>query len=471
MENIYFYESYSNFISTIEPLIPYLEQGLCTKSVHSKISKCRHSILENITNFLFDQKSCELVNPSWSTYSVKCKDNSILSGSFYPTVTNIHEKPKAQLYTSYSEKFNKDNWHIIVQKENKDLILNTFSIDSLSDFINLNQTNHYIFIPVSFSPSYSKDKLFAGHATCLIIDNYENCVYLFDPNGHTNYFDDSFTYNYYHNGTNELESLFEKYFSDLSDFTGIKYNFIPVSQWNPRNIGLNKKFNGSQVDNGGNCVCISILFFHYLFLTKKSLRKCLEDLANLNNEQLIQLINDYSVGISQQIDLLLEKAKQEFKIQIEKEIRDEYSKTYNLNFNGPTKTSIENTIKNKVEELTNEYFNFDKNDDEDKDDEDKDDNNKNNNVDTNNNKNNDYDNNNNNDDNIMNIENYNSELFELIYNQNKKKNIDNGINPNINYNFNNKIKTNNDNNINPISIPNDNLELTELEQEYLKFFV
>jgi hypothetical protein len=55
--NKQFMLSHINFESVIDPLIPYLESGICTKTIHKKISECKYSILENITNFLFNQKS------------------------------------------------------------------------------------------------------------------------------------------------------------------------------------------------------------------------------------------------------------------------------------------------------------------------------------------------------------------------------------------------------------------------------
>ena len=81
---------------------------------------------------------------------------------------------------------------------------------------------------------------------------------------------------------------------------------------------MNKRFIGSQVDNGGNCVVFTILFFHYLFLTKLSPTNGLENLSKLGNDQIIQLINDYSVGINRFIEPLLEEYKKEL-----------YSKLYN----------------------------------------------------------------------------------------------------------------------------------------------
>jgi hypothetical protein len=75
---------------------------------------------------------------------------------------------------------------------------------------------------------FSKDKNKSGHYTCLIIDNFELKVYFFDPNGWTSYFNN----NYYETQKylRLVEKLFKKYFEDLSDFTGIKYNLVSAFQ-------------------------------------------------------------------------------------------------------------------------------------------------------------------------------------------------------------------------------------------------
>jgi len=242
-----------DFQSIVEPLIPYLESGICTQTIHNKISQCKFSILENITNFLFNQKSFNNCDWYCSSYSINLEFKN-------------NNSTQANFQTSYSDIYNKDTWPICLIKNNKDLILNIPSVNTMCEYIQLNNSNKYIFIPVSFCPPFTNDKNISGHYTCLIIDNYENCVYFFDPNGWTSYFNDNFfetnKYQRY------LEKIFEKYFCDLSEFAGIKYNFVPASQWNPRNLYLNKRYVGSQVDNGGNCVAFTILFFHYLFLTK-----------------------------------------------------------------------------------------------------------------------------------------------------------------------------------------------------------
>lgn len=145
----------------------------------------------------------------------------------------------------------------------------------------------------------------------MIIDNFEHCVYFFDPNGWTTFFDDNVPVKigekliYLRYTKFMLEKLFERYFDEVGNYLGIKYKFIPSFQWNPRNLHLNKKFTGSQVDYGGNCVGFTILFFHYLILSKKSIRSCLEDLYGIEDQYKIQLINDYSVWLSNQIDLII----------------------------------------------------------------------------------------------------------------------------------------------------------------------
>ena len=314
-----FLDSYIKFTFIIEPLIPFMDNGdLCTKQTHTKISTCKFSILESIRNFIFNQKSYEIINPSYCTYLINCFVN--------------HYNSKTEFYTSYQEKFNKDFSHTIIQRVDNNIVLNTLSVNSMSDYIKLNESNQFIFIPVSLSPPYCKDKTLPGHACCLIIDNFEHCVYFFDPNGWTTFFDEQLPIKidekliYLRYTKFMIEKLFEKYFSDVGSYLGITYKFIPSSQWNPRNLALNKKFTGSQVDYGGNCVGFTILFFHYLILTKKSIRTCAEDLNSLEDQYKIQLINDYSVWLSNQIDFAYNLQKEEIINDHKKKISDIFDK-------------------------------------------------------------------------------------------------------------------------------------------------
>lgn len=337
--------SYLNFKTIIQPLIPYMETGICSKAVHNKISRCKYSILENITNFLFNQQSLtNNIDPYYSSYSIDIFPQSSNSQ------TQVQTQAQANFQTCYEEKYDKDAWPICFMKNNKNILLNILSPITMCEYLLSNNSNKYYFIPVSFCPPFSNDKNESGHYTCLIIDNYESKVYFFDPNGWTNYFND----NYYETQKylRLVEKLFEKYLEDLSDFVGIKYDFVSTFQWNPRNLNLNKKFTGSQVDNGGNCVGFTILFAHYAYLEKKlPLRTCLENLANLEDSQKIQLINDYSVGLTRFIDPLLETYKKE----LYQKMLNEYKSTH------PEFSSsiFENIFHKRITKKINKIFDFD----------------------------------------------------------------------------------------------------------------
>ncbi len=441
--------SHLNFESTIQPLIPYLESGICTSVIHKKISHCKYSILDNITNFLFNQKSFENVDWYCSSYSINLE-------------SKYSKNAQANFQTSYKDLYDKDNWPICVMKNNKDLLFDIPSVNTMCEYLQINNLNKYTFIPVSFCPPFKDNKKVSGHYTCLIIDNQENCVYFFDPNGWTSYFNDKFIDTEIY--LRYLEKIFEKYFNDLSEYSGIKYNFVSAYQWNPRNLYLNKRFAGSQVDNGGNCVAFTILFFHYLFLTKSLPKIGLEKLSKLEDKYNIQLINDYSVGLNRFIEPLIE----EYKKELYSKLYDELSSTIPSNL----KTNEwKNILHIEITERINKMFNYNNNDDED----DKDDKDDNTEPDKSNKP--DKSNNNikspkitNNSDNIdtMYFENYNPEKFESIYNKNKQLNIEKGIKVDIkieNKNIVNNINVN-------VNVKKNNLddEFDFIEKEYLKFF-
>jgi hypothetical protein len=369
-----------------------------------------------------------------------CSSYSINLESKYPKNTQVN------FQTSYKDEYDKDNWPMCIMKNNKCLLFNCPSINTMSEYLQLNDYNKFTFIPVSFCPPFTNNKHISGHYTCLIIDNEESCVYFFDPNGWTSYFNDNFydteIYLRY------LEKIFDKYFCDLSEFSGIKYNFVPSYQWNSRNLHFNKKYLGSQIDNGGNCVAFTILFFHYLFLTKFLPKIGLEKLSKLCDEHKIQLINDYSVGLNRFIEPLLDEYKKEL-----------YSKLYKeLSLKIPKNTKErENIIDKKITEYIDEIFNYEDEPDEpnelselsEPDEPIKS-------IKNNNFVNND----------LMYFENYNPEKFESIYNKNKQLNIEKGINIDIIIENNKTIVVNNKNiKNNPID------EINLIEQEYLKFFI
>ena len=240
------------------------------------------------------------IKPYYSSYSI----------DIFPQSLNLQTQVNFQ--THYEEKYDKDALPICFMKNNKNILLNIISPNTMCEYLLTNNSNKHCFIPVSFCPPFSNDKNVPCHYTCLIIDNYESKVYFFDLNGWTSYFNDNVNYYETQKYLRLVEILFKKYLEDLSNFTGIKYDFVSTFQWNPRNLYLNKRFTGSQVDNGGNCVGFTILFAYYIYLEQKlSLRTCLENLANLKDRQKIQLINDYSIGLTRFIDPLLETYKKE----------------------------------------------------------------------------------------------------------------------------------------------------------------
>lgn len=432
--------SYLNFETIIQPLIPYMETGICSKTLHNKISRCKYSILEHITNFLFNQQSLPNdIKPYYSSYSI----------DIFTQSSNFQTQTQVNFQTCYEEKYDKDAWPICFMKNNKNILLNIISPNTMCKYLLTNNYNKYCFIPILFCPPFSNDKNVPGHYTCLIIDNYESKVYFFDPNGWTSYFNDNVNYYETQKYLRLVEKLFEKYFEDLSDFTGIKYDFVSTFQWNPRNLNLNKRLAGSQVDNGGNCVGFTILFAHYLYLTKLPLRTCLENLANLEDSQKIQLINDYSVGLTRFIDPLLETYK--------KELYQKMLNEYKLSHPEFSSGIFENIFHKRIIEKINKIFDFDEPEKPEK-------------V---------------NELNVilplepkppyenMSIDNYDPEKFELIYNKNKQTNVSNGIDTNIVVGLdgkkiiNQQIKLKNSS----TKINNTNELDDDLEKEYLKFFI
>ena len=130
-----------------------------------------------------------------------------------------------------------------------------------------------------------------GHVGCLVIDNALEEIYFFDPNGKSNYFN----YSFYNNITDSdkfVNLLFEKYFSEL----GTKYKFVSNYDKYVLNVFLSNNLN-YQVSEKGNCMIISLIICHYLMLTQKTLFDTIKDFYELSDNEFIDIISLYTVGL------------------------------------------------------------------------------------------------------------------------------------------------------------------------------
>jgi len=257
--------------------------GELTLDIIEYISKCEFDTFEKTINRLYEQTSSEYIDPSHSEYTYDLsKANS-----------------QAEPYINYKEKYNPKLWNGVIQCIGSDnLVLKMFSIDSISELIQLNCSNRYLFVPILLSAPYGKDES-KPNITCLILDNYTMEAYFFDPDGWTTFFDtDNYSSNVF-----AIEKIFIKYFEDLKTYTGTTYSFISSLQWNQLNSKLYsfelENYNQNRLLNG----IITTLFCHYLSQTNKSVLECFSELENLNQTDKKKLYQNYILSFYEQLKL------------------------------------------------------------------------------------------------------------------------------------------------------------------------
>jgi len=299
----------------IDSLIPLNKNNnLYNKNIYKEIVKLEYTEIDNLISYLMKQtKMLELLNLTFSSYKVETANNNGKSSpsGLQPSVncksSPLGLQPSVNGKSSPSglqpsvnceliiKDFNKDDdneWVCILQHNLGIIFLDILSHTSFINFINLNKQNRYLCIPVSLSPEFGNTKM-GGHATCLIIDNALEEVYLFDPNGETNYFNYSKTYKIYR--SNEyVNMLFNKYFEDLYYFYNIRYKFVKNTEYNPSLFVINRVFKENN-NNNGNCMIISFLFPHYLLATQNTILNGIKVFSNLKNDELLELIKIYYV--------------------------------------------------------------------------------------------------------------------------------------------------------------------------------
>lgn len=265
------------------------------------ISKCEFDIIEPTINRLFTQTSCEFINPSHSDYMCKLYEPECVP----------------ELYIDYKEKYNPKVFNSVIQCVYEDtLMMKMFSINTMEEYIQLNSSNRYIFIPILLSSPYGNSKKTKTslkktfpNLTYLIIDNHSLSVYFLDCSGWTNFFD---TNNKPDdkpddkpNGIQVIEKIFKKYFNDLSIETRLTYKYISVIEWNPKNYNILPNItniNSFSIDNYYFNEIIGIMFCHYLCSNQlNSVENTLNYLVNLDNDEKIQMCIEYTKIFYQEI--------------------------------------------------------------------------------------------------------------------------------------------------------------------------
>lgn len=280
----------SDLFDPINELVPFMEYDICDENILRNIKRINENHIEKLLHVLCDQN---LINISNIVYSIYKMDIHTFNFSHHiDIIPNGH----GQNHTS-------------IQSELNYLLLHILSPESMALYLteNISRNKRYTFMPITFGHEYTD----SGHMTSLIFDNREYKVYLYDPNGRSTYFNTIYIDAYLKNGgkmenslrkdmyvstENLLNALIKSYVDELYNKYRIKYEFIPSNNWNKNDGVLNKNFKKSVIGNG-HCVIITIMFLHYLSITEDNVENIFNKLTNVCDEELLYIINCYSMGI------------------------------------------------------------------------------------------------------------------------------------------------------------------------------
>lgn len=271
---------------------------------------------------LIGQKNIENDDSIYSVYKINISNEQV------EITNNIN---------SISHNPNK-NYQITIYYNNNHIFMHTFAIEFLSNYLK-NQKSRHIMIPIILKPSLNaniNNNLISSHCGAIIIDKQFKRIYLYDPNGHTLYFnrlfatiktklllslknqkssniwhqkylqmknienDDEKNINIYnqlkeldkYDGCKLVDMLIEKYVYELNQIDE-KYTFVSSDIWNPTNAALNKKFTNILIGSG-HCISITFMVFHYILMTKKSFEDVWLEITQLADNDMAILINAYS---------------------------------------------------------------------------------------------------------------------------------------------------------------------------------
>ena len=229
--------------------------------------------VDNITSYLMYQtKILDLKNITLSTYKIDC--NTL----------------NTELIIKNFNKKNNDEWYCSLQNEDLYIYMDILSHESILDFIKLNKKLRYISIPISLLPEYNNLKM-SGHILSLIIDNVLEEIFLFDPNGKTNYF--NFSKNKIVKSNKIVNKLFATYFNDIYNLYNFNYTFVSNIKSGASSYIINRQLNYKY--KKGYCMIIAILLPYYLSITQLYAIDGIKLISELNNKKLLKLIKLYSV--------------------------------------------------------------------------------------------------------------------------------------------------------------------------------
>ena len=174
-------------------------------------------------------------------------------------------------------------WPITFSIADNCVMMNIISVETLLEFLNIDK--NLVFLPVYYECTFKN----TSHLAMLVINKQNKTVHFLEPNGKPSFFDHLMSYNI----GDKLEEMLINYFNEMSVYE-CHYKYIPIKQWNSKNIYLNKQFNQKTIGSG-HCAILSLFLGHLsLYYTPEEIFKQIE---TLSDEEIEFLITEYSAGI------------------------------------------------------------------------------------------------------------------------------------------------------------------------------
>jgi hypothetical protein len=261
----------TDLLTVINPISAFCEFKINNNNITQKFQKLKFYDYDNLTQFLFNQKSINNFSPNYSLYKLNVKDDRF---SHHIDITTDIE----------------NMYHTTIQADDDFLVFHTLSIDTFINFIMEHMDGRqYLIVPLIMST----ELLDISHQTSLVIDLIYQKVYLADPNGKSEFFNKI----YNKDVSNKIDLLLQSYFMQFNQL-GFDYEFIPSKKWNPEKICINKAFNQSIIGSG-HCVITSIMLGHYLLTTQDYITNIYNLFSELSDDEILYIINSYMNGINQ----------------------------------------------------------------------------------------------------------------------------------------------------------------------------
>lgn len=275
---------YDKIEEAFTPLFASYDINICDRKVMKYMSMINKEERDHIYLVTLGQQSIARTRPEYAIFKI-----NILNKKFSHHL-NLHDDSG-------------DDNDFTIQYDEYHLLLNIVTPDSFLHFVS-KVNKRFVFVPLNLSIEGQT----SGHQTGIIVDKKIMKIYLYDPNGHTTFFNNIFCHTAKKNnctnvddlqidGHDMVDRLMKSYVDELNKFDA-GFEFVSSNIWNPNNKVINKYVNNSIFGNG-HCVITTFLFQHYLQLIDTNMMSAFNEVSSLSQDEIFNLINNYSYCVFQ----------------------------------------------------------------------------------------------------------------------------------------------------------------------------